>query len=93
MAYIDGFSVDPGLNSFVATNKNIVASVIEIVLAVNRDLLLNNDEETYRRKYEKAFEDLRREGKNVRPLTKNIGEAALNEFSKSGPRTTSLLRD
>ncbi len=81
MAYIDGFSVDPGLNSFVATNKNIVASVIEIVLAVNRDLLLNNDEKTYRRKYEKAFEDLRREGKNVRPLTKNIGEASLNEFA------------
>ena len=81
MAYLEDADVDPGFNSFVASNKNIVALIIEIVLTVNRDLLLNNDAETYKQKYENVFEALQREDKNVVALTKNLGDASLQKFA------------
>jgi methyl-accepting chemotaxis protein len=74
MAYLDGDYADPLYGSFAISNKNMIHALSEISLAVNRDLLLHDDEEGFLEMRREALELLEKERKNITALSKNMKE-------------------
>jgi methyl-accepting chemotaxis protein len=91
MAYIDGVEVNPGFNSFAGTNKNVVAWAIEAILAVNRDLLLDNNDDLFEARFQQAIEALKKEEKNIVSLAENLKDNELISFSKHVQATVKPL--
>ncbi len=79
--YIDGEHIDPIYNSFAISNKTIVNALSRISLAVNEDLLLENNNNLFGEKYEKAFALLEKEKKNMLALSQNSRKVLFLDFS------------
>lgn len=79
-AFIEGIEIDSSFYSFNALNEKIVASFMEIVLTINRELLLENDREKYQQKHEQLFTDLHRVDKKMNTLVPYLKNDSLNKF-------------
>ncbi len=82
MAFINGEDVDPGLNSFALSNKNIISRIIEMILLINRDLLLEGKADVYEKKYKEIAEYIDTEEKNIKLLGDNIKIDALGDYTR-----------
>ena len=81
-AYIDGEHIDPIYNSFAICNKTIVNALSRISLAINEDLLLENNKDVFLTRYGKALALLEKEKKNMLALSQNSRKVLFLYFSK-----------
>lgn len=81
-AYIEGEEIDPIYNSFAISNKIIINALTRISLAVNEDLLLENNQKTFSETYENALALLEKEKKNMLALSQNSGKKLFTDFSE-----------
>ena len=75
-----GGDADPTLNSLIVAAKTIVADSSELVLTVDRDLLLDNKEKTYLERSGKIAAVLRKESMNVTALVSVTNEAGVKDY-------------
>lgn len=80
MALTSGGDADPTLNSLIVAAKTIIADSSELVLTVDRDLLLDNNEKTYLERTGKISATLLKESKNVTALVSTMKEDGLKDY-------------
>lgn len=80
MALSQGGDADPSLNSLIVASKTIVSDSSELVLTVDRDLLLDNNEKIYLERTGKISATLSKEGVNVTALVSTMKEAELKGY-------------
>ena len=80
-AFIDGDETDTSYYSFNALNESINSSFIELILTVNRDLLLQNDGELFQEKYQKIISRVKEEDKKLHALASYLEDASLKKFT------------
>ena len=80
MAQASGGDADPTLNSLIVAAKTIVSDSSELVLTVDQDLLLDNNENTYKERSGKISATLLQESKNVAALVSTMKEDGLKDY-------------
>ncbi|QTA79081.1 Methyl-accepting chemotaxis protein signailing domain-containing protein [Desulfonema limicola] len=83
MAHIDAEDVEPELNVLAISNKTVLMSMTKAALSVNRDLLLENNEQSFKQIYEKCFKRIKTERKNIQSLCYYRKEQILKDFSQT----------
>jgi len=79
-AYTTGGDVDPALNSTIVSAKIFTAGFSQLVLAVNRDLLLENNEAVYLKRFGEIAAVLGRESKNVASVARTLKDPELKSY-------------
>ncbi len=80
MTLTQGGTVNPVLNSVLVATKTIIASASELILTVDRDLLLNNNEGTYLKRTKQIAAALDKESKNVTAFAGALKDSQLKSY-------------
>ncbi|MGC8491857.1 MAG: methyl-accepting chemotaxis protein [Syntrophobacteraceae bacterium] len=75
-----GDSEDSSLNALIIASKAIATASSELVLAVDRDLLLDNNEKAYLDRLQRASADLKSAGNNASAVVGMIKEKDLKQY-------------